>query len=214
MTFCTLAKIIQSCFSFSACMCLISLEYRIEFSSIVFLVVAFLLASWACFFKHFRDTRSVNEESRFPTFFYLVLLLHRFLDTSLDFDPFRRGQTRNAYDATLRLLIALSLFRRKLPIRHVNSDVCMYSDPIFSSSGQWSRNALMQIVAIAPRRTGRKRYTCASTLSHFLFAIPLLVYPISPVLPLPLFETLPPTLCIHPLLSFKIDSPQGVARQA
>lgn len=49
-----------------------------------------------------------------------------------------------------RVLIALGLFRRKLPIRHVNSDVCMYSDLIFSSSGQWSRNALMQIVAIAP----------------------------------------------------------------
>jgi len=27
----------------------------------------------------------------------------------------------------------------------------VYSDPIFSSSGQWPRNALMQIVAIAPR---------------------------------------------------------------
>lgn len=70
-----------------------------------------------------------------------------------------------------RVLVALGLFRRKLPIRHVNGDVCMYSDPIFSSSGQWPRNALMQIVAIVPRCTGLpRRYTRASTLSHFPFA--------------------------------------------
>lgn len=127
------------------------------FSSIVFLVVAFLFPFRARFFKHSRDT-AVNEESRLPPFF-LVLLLYRFLDASLDFDLFRKNR-RGTHTTRLfghRLLIALGLFRRKLPIRHVNSDVCVYSDPIFSSSGQWSRNALMQIVAIAPRRTGLPR---------------------------------------------------------
>lgn len=71
-----------------------------------------------------------------------------------------------------RVLIALGLFRRKLPIRHVNSDVCVYSDLIFSSSGQWPRNALMQIVAIAPRCGGlprRDHYTRFNPLALSLF---------------------------------------------
>lgn len=68
----------------------------------------------------------------------------------------------------------LGLFRRKLPIRHVNSDVCVYFDPIFSSSGQWSRNALMQIVAIAVHRTSPDESVTHALQPSRTFSLPYL----------------------------------------
>lgn len=176
--------------------------------------MAFLFPFRARFFKHSRDT-AVNEESRLPPFFFLSCCFIDFLmlrSTWISSERTDAGRIRR--DSSTTGYSSLGLFPRKLPIRHVNSDVCVYFDPIFSSPGQWSRNALMQIVAIAPDFPGRKRYKRASTLSHFLFATSLPVYPISPVSPPPLFGILPPALCICSPLSFKIDSPQGVARQA
>lgn len=91
----------------------------------------------------------------YTSLLYLALMLYpHFL--ALAFGQTRLSR-RDMRLFTHRVLIALGLFRRKLPIRHVNSDVCVYSELIFSSSGQWPRNALMQIVAIAPRCGGLPR---------------------------------------------------------
>lgn len=53
----------------------------------------------------------------------------------------------------------------------------MYSDLIFSSSGQWSRNALMQIVAIAPWCGGLPRR------DHYTRFNPLMLSPCIPLFP-------------------------------
>lgn len=106
-------------------------------------------------------------------------MLHSRFLAALGFSPSDRRGCLDVQLFSHRVLVALGLFHRKLPIRHVNSDVCVYSDPIFSSSGQWSRNALMQIVAIAPRCGGlprRDRYirfnplALSLCISLFLYA--------------------------------------------
>lgn len=57
---------------------------------------------------------------------------------------------RGCYSSVVTVYLPrTAYFVRKLPIRHVNGDVCGCPDPIFSNSDQWPRNALMQIVAIA-----------------------------------------------------------------
>lgn len=97
-----------------------------------------------------------------PWCFIRVFLLRSLLDE------------RDCLDVWLfshRVLIALGLFRRKLPIKHVNSDVCVYSDLIFSSSGQWSRNALMQIVAIAPWCGGLPRRDYYTRFNHLALSL-------------------------------------------
>lgn len=178
-------------------------------------IAAFLSLCSPCFFKHSRDT-AANKAFHVST---LYSLLYRPDASSRVFLPRSPSDRRGRLDVirglfSYRVLIALGLFRRKLPIKHVNSECLHVFDLIFSSSSQWSRNALMQIVAIAPwcgelpRRDHYKRFNpLALSLGVPLFPF---ACPNRPVL----FPAISLALFVSPSRSSKIDSPEGVARQA
>lgn len=155
------------------------LLFRVFFSAVI---ATFLFPCSPYFFKYSRDTvaNKTLHVSTSYSLLYSALMLHPRFFTALSFSPSDRRCSLNT-DVRLfsyRVLIALGLFCRKLPIRNVNGDVCVYSDPIFSSSGQWPRNALMQIVAITPRcgeLPRRDRYTRFNPLALSL-CISLFLY--------------------------------------